>query len=98
MHVIVEVHISEPTLPRVCDAEEGDGEQADLADDLQVLVAGERVVLQAALHLLVPVSPLHVKLCQRLSATRLKALTMQGFRKKDIFTVYIDKLNCTGCA
>lgn len=66
----------------MCDAEEGDGGRADLADDLQVLVAGEGVVLQAALHLLVPVSPLDVELCQRLSATRLKAFATQGFQIK----------------
>lgn len=40
MHSIVEVHTNW-TLPGVCDAEEGDGGKADLADDLQVLVAGE---------------------------------------------------------
>lgn len=71
--------------------EEDDGDWADLADDLQVPVAGERVVLQAALHLLVPVPPLHVKLCQRLRATRLKAVTTQGFQKKKPNT---DELNC----
>ncbi|TNN69320.1 hypothetical protein EYF80_020471 [Liparis tanakae] len=68
---------------------------SDLADDVQVFVAGKRVVLQAAVHLAVPVSPLHVKLCQRLGATRLmmmidtyhipvvvvlgRALTLQNF-------------------
>lgn len=44
----------------------------DLADDLEMFVAGERVVLEAAVHLLVPVSPLHIELRQRLGATRLK--------------------------
>lgn len=82
MHSIVEVHTDWP------DAEGGDGERADLADDLQVLVAGEWVVLQAALHLLVPVSPLHVKLCQRLSATRLKAATWVSKKYTFIYTYH----------
>ena len=44
----------------------------DLADDLQMFIAGKWVVLQAVVHFLMPVSPLHIKLCQRLCATRLK--------------------------
>lgn len=43
-----------------------------LADELQMSVAGERVVLQAAVHLFVPVPPLYIKLCECLSATRLR--------------------------
>lgn len=60
-----------PIILNVLSMTEADRDQADLADELQVSVAGEWVVLQAAVHLLMPVSPLHVKLCQRLCATRL---------------------------
>ena len=35
----------------------------DLADELQVGIAGEGVVLQAVVHLVVPVPPFDVKLC-----------------------------------
>lgn len=44
----------------------------DLANQLQMLIAGKRVVLNAAVHIIMPVSPLHVKLSQCLGATRLK--------------------------
>lgn len=44
----------------------------DLTDELQMFIAGKRVVQQAAVHLFMPVSPFYIKLCQCLRATRLK--------------------------
>jgi len=47
------------------------GERSDLANELQVGVAGERVVLQAVVHFVVPLSPLDVELRQGLVAAGL---------------------------
>lgn len=44
----------------------------DFADEFQVFVAGKGVILQAVICFLVPQAPLHMKLCQRLRATRLR--------------------------
>lgn len=57
---------------------ETDRDQADLADELQVFVAGKWIVLQAAVHLLMPLSPLHIKFCQCLCATRLMDYHKKG--------------------